>query len=398
MSNQNFSRRNFIGLTGLAGAGMVLSSNPLMAAQTLRMEETKAAAKFKIGIIGCGNRSKAIIGALNNVPELEMAALCDIVPHKMGQRAQLIKTGVKPKFVNSLDELLKMKELDAIFVITPNDTHRDILIACFEAGKHVWCEKPLAMTVAECNDILEAATRTGKLLQVGNQRRHSPAYKTLIDVVRNKPLGQVLQSDLFDYRGDWRVPDADEYPVGVQYWRMNQRQSGGVVYEMGAHIIDVNNWVMDSEPVSVFSLQGVNNFTLRKRDSSDHAGVLVQFANGAMMNYGGNVYNYGARAHDTWFFEKGCVQMGDGKVFVKYGSPNHLPKPADMPQNEDIEIKDVNREGDGATEQLRHFIKVLEGKEKPYPDGIIGRRCVQVMEGANRSAVARRAIDVKELG
>jgi predicted dehydrogenase len=398
MSNQNFSRRNFIGLTGLAGASLALSDNPLMAAQPLRTEETYAAGKYKVGIIGCGNRSKTIIQSLNSVPELEMTALCDIVPHKMGQRAELIKTGVKPKFVNNLDELLKMKELDAIFVITPNDTHRDIVIAALEAGKHVWCEKPMAMTVAECNDMLGAVTRTGKLLQIGNQRRHSPAYKTLIDVVRTKPLGQILQADLFDYRGDWRVPDADEYPAGTAYWRMSQRRSGGVVYEMGAHIIDVNNWVMDSEPVSVFSLQGVNNFTIRKRDSSDHAGVLVQYANGAMMNYGGNVYNYGASAMDTWFCEKGSVQMGGGMVYVKYGWPNHLPKPADMPQNEDVVIKDENREGDGATEQLRHYVKVLDGKEKPYPDGYIARRCVQVMEGANRSAGARRAIDVRELG
>ena len=398
MSNKNLSRRNFIGLTGLAGAGLALSSHPLKAARLLHNEETYAAGQFKIGIIGCGNRCKSIIGALNSVPELEMTALCDIVPHKMGQRAELIKTGVKPKFVNNLDELLKMKELDAIFVITPNDTHRDIVIAALEAGKHVWCEKPLALTVAECNDILGVVTRTGKMLQVGNQRRHSPAYKVLVDTVRNKPLGRILQADLFDYRGDWRVPDADEYPAGTQYWRLNQRQSGGVVYEMGAHIIDVNNWVFDSEPVSVFSLQGVNNFTLRKRDSSDYAGVLVQYANGAMMNYGGNVYNYGASSMDTWFFEKGTVQMGGGKVYVKYGSPPGFPKPADIPQNEEITITDENREGDGVVTQLRHFIKVLDGKEKPYPDGYIGRHCVQVMEGSVRSAVARRVVDVRELG
>ena len=398
MSNQNFTRRNFIGLTGIAGAGLALSGNPLMAAQPLRTEETYAAGAFKIGIIGCGNRSKEIIGALNKVSALEIAALCDIVPHKMGQRAQLIKTGAKPKFVNSLGELLQMKELNAIFVITPNDTHRDIVIAALEAGKHVWCEKPLAMTVAECNDIIGAVSRTGLTLQVGHQRRHSGAYKVLVDVARKKPLGQILQADLFDYRNDWRVPDADEYPAGTPYWRMSQRRSGGVVYEMGAHIIDVNNWVFNSEPVSVFSLQGVNNFTLRKRDSSDHAGVLVQYANGAMLNYGGNVYNYGASSHDIWFFEKGSVSMGGGMVYVKYGSPRGFPVPADLPKNEDITIKDENREGDGVVEQLNHFVKVLDGKEKPYPDAYNGRQCVQVMEGANRSAVARRAVDVRELG
>ena len=397
MSNQNFSRRNFISLTGLAGAGLTLSGSPLMAAQS-HQTDVMAAGKYKIGIIGCGNRSKEIISKLNSVPELEMAALCDIVPHKMGQRAELIKTGVKPKFVNSLGELLKMKELDAIAVITPNDTHRDIVIASLEAGKHVWCEKPLAMTVAECNDIIGTVERTKKTLQIGHQRRHSGAYKALINTLRNKPLGNVLQSSLFDYRGDWRVPDADEYPAGTAYWRLDQKLSGGVVYEMGAHIIDVNNWVFDSEPVSICSLQGVNNFTLRKRDSSDHAGVLVQYANGSMMNYGGNVYNYGSRVYDTFFCVNGTVQMGDGNLYIRYGFPPGFPRPNNLPQPEEISLRDENREGDGVVEQFRHFIKVLDGVEKPYPDGYISRQCVQIMQGSLVSAVTRRVVDVRELG
>ena len=406
MNEKNYSRRSFIGLSGIAGAGLLLSGNPLMATtQALSAEGAYSAGKFKIGIIGCGNRSKTIIDALNNVPELEMTALCDIVPHKMGQRAELIKTGVKPKFVNGLGELLQMKDLNAILIITPNDTHRDIAIAALEAGKHVWCEKPMALTVAECNDILGTVARTGLALQVGTQHRHSATYKTLVNVVRSRPLGQVLQSSLFDFRGDWRAPESDEYPAGTAYWRMSQRQSGGVVFEMGAHIIDVNNWVFDSEPVSVFSLQGVNNFTLRKRDSSDYACVIVQYANGAQMIYGGNTYNYGAHAQDTWFFENGSVQLDGlfsniaaGKILVRYGSPIGFPRPANMPKPEEVIIKNENPGGNGITEQFQHFAKVLDGKEKPYPDGIIGRRCVQVMDGSIRSSVERRAIDVRELG
>jgi predicted dehydrogenase len=372
---------------------------PLMAQSSpIPVGAVDTSRKFKMGIIGCGNRSKTIIDALNSIPEIEIAALCDIVPHKMGQRAQLIKTSDKPKFVNSLDELLKMPELDCIGVITPNDTHRDIVIAAFEAGKHVWCEKPMALTVAECNDMIGAAERYRKILQIGNQRRHSGEYKALIEAIRTKPVGKILQSNLYDFRGDWRVPDADEYPAGTPYWRMDQKRSGGVVFEMGAHIIDVNNWVFDSEPIAVSCLQGVNNFSLRKRDSTDHAGVLVHYANGALMNYGGNVYNYGSTALDTFFGVNATLQMGSGKLSINYGSPAGFPRPNDLPAPEQISLIGNNREGDGAIEQLQHFAKVMDGQEKPYPDGYIGRRCVQVMEGANRSALERRVIDVKELG
>ncbi|MDR1370893.1 MAG: Gfo/Idh/MocA family oxidoreductase [Dysgonamonadaceae bacterium] len=386
-------------MSSLAGIGLALSGTPLLAQSSVtQIEALVTSKKFKMGIIGCGNRSKQLIGALNSVQEIEITALCDIVPHKMEQRSLLIKGGPKPKFVNSLDELLKMNELDCICVVTPNDTHKSIVIQALEAGKHVFCEKPMALTVADCNEMIGAVERTRKALQIGHQRRHSEEWKLLADTIHSKPLGKILQSSLYDFRGDWRVPEADEYPAGVEYWRLNQKRSGGVVYEMGAHIIDVNNWIFDSDPVSICSLQGVNNFSLRKRDSSDHAGVLAEYANGALMNYGGNVYNYGSTALDTFFCVGGTVQLGDGILSIKYGSPAGFPAPKDIPAPEQISLKARNQEGDGTAEQFRHFAQVMDGKATAFPDGYIGRRCVQVMEGSVRSAQARRVIDVKELG
>jgi predicted dehydrogenase len=393
---RNLSRRSFLGASGLAGAGLWLGVNPLAAGTV--SAESPTGKSFKIGLIGCGNRSKALITALNNVPELEIAALCDLVPHKTRQRAQLIKTADKPVHLTHLDELLRLDALDAIVVVTPNDTHREIVIAALEAGKHVFCEKPLALTVADCNEIIGVVDRTRKALQIGHQRRHSGEYKALIEVIRNRPVGKILQSSLYDYRGDWRVPEPDEYPEGTAYWRLSQQRSGGVVYEMGAHIIDVNNWVFDSEPVSVVSLQGVNNFSLRKRDSADHAGVLVYYANGSLLNYGGNLYNYGSTALDTFFGVNGTVQMGSGSLSIRYGSPAGFPKPADLPAPETLSLTAGNREGDGVVEQFKYFARVLDGKEKPYPDAYISRRTVQIMEASVWSARERRVIEVRELG
>ncbi|MDR3194984.1 MAG: Gfo/Idh/MocA family oxidoreductase [Tannerella sp.] len=401
MSNEkNFSRRNFIGLGSLAGAGLLLAGHPLTAQPFAAENASSAAAaqKFKIGLIGCGNRSKALISALNSVPELEIAALCDIVPHKTQQRAQLITSGDKPKHLTHLDELLRLDDLNAIIVVTPNDTHKEIVIAALEAGRHVFCEKPVALTVADCNDIIGVVERTHKSLQIGHQRRHEAGYKTLVETLRTRPVGKILQSSLYDFRGDWRVPEADEYPEGTAYWRLDQKRSGGVVYEMGAHIIDVNNWVFDSEPVAVSSLQGVNNFTLRKRDSADHSGVLAYYANGSLMNYGGNLYNYGSTALDTFFGVNGTVQVSGDTLSIQYGSPAGFPKPDDLPQPEKISLTGKNREVDGVVEQFRHFVKVLEGKEKAYPDAYISRRAVQIMEASVVSAREKRVIDVRELG
>jgi predicted dehydrogenase len=394
---KDFSRRNFIGLSGVASAGLAFSSNQLIA-HPLFASESNSGKKYKIGIVGCGNRSKAIIGALNSVPDIEIAALCDIVEHKMGQRASLIKDGPKPKFYTKMQEMFKQDEIDAIAVITPNYTHKEYVIAALEAGKHVFCEKPMALTVADCNLMIEAVKRTKKSLQIGTQRRHSADYKMLVENIRTKINGNILHSDLFDYRGDWRVPEADEYPAGVGYWRLDQSKSGGVVYEMGAHIIDVNNWIFDSEPKFISSIQGVNNLTLRKRDSMDHAGVLVRYANDALMNYGSNVYNYGASAADTFFGVNGTVQMGNGQISIKYGSPKGVGPQGDVPKPELIALPGGNPEGEGVIQELKHFALVLAGKEKAYPDGYIGRQSIQILEGSVRSAKEKRVIDVKELG
>lgn len=396
--SNNFSRRKFIGqsLAGVAGIGLVnLYGSPLLG----RSPEPNTfgpnfAKVYKIGIIGCGNRSKAIIGSLNSVPDIEITALCDILPHKMAQRAELIKGGPKPRFFTDYQEMLKSGGLDAVAIITPPGLHRDQAIASMEAGKHVFCEKPMALTVADCNAMLKVVEKTGMSLQIGTQRRHAPQYKFLVETIRTSPIGDLIYSDLNDYRGDWRVPEADEYAEGVGYWRLDQQQSGGAVFEMGAHIIDVNNWIMDSEPVAIFSMQGVNNGLLRKRDSMDHGGVMVRYANNAMMNYGSVVYNYGSSTPETFFGTKGTVQFGNGSVAVNFGQPRGVAPYGPTPES----FKKPLPTGSAEVAQMKYFAEVLAGKKAPFPDGVIGRQTVQICEGSVLSAQERREINVKELG
>ncbi|ANH79823.1 hypothetical protein A8C56_01500 [Niabella ginsenosidivorans] len=393
-TNNSFSRRRFIGqsLAGVAGAGLVnLYGNPLFAQAPQPGKQDKV---YRIGIIGCGNRSKATIGSINSVPEIEISALCDIVPHKMAQRAALIKDGPRPRFFTDYQKMLKEADLDAVAVVTPPGLHREHAIAAMEAGKHVFCEKPMALTVADCNAMLKVVEKTGKALQIGTQRRHAADYKLLVETIRTLPVGAIIYSDLNDYRGDWRVPAADEYPPGVGYWRLNQAQSGGAVFEMGAHIIDVNNWIMNSEPVTVSSIQGVNNPLLRKRDSMDHGGVIVRYANNALMNYGSVVYNYGPAAPDTFFGTKATIQFGGGQLSVNYGHPPGAALPDGLPAS----FKKPLPKGGGEVAQMKYFAEVLAGKKMPYPDGIIGRQTVQICEGSVRASQEHRAINIKELG
>jgi len=380
----------------MGGAAPTAAAAP--ATQPLITRKRDEGSPYRIGILGCGNRSKAHIAALNDVPEIDVAALCDVVPHKMDQRAQLIKKkGDPPRKYAEMEKMLAEADLDAVAVVLPNYLHMAATVAALGAGKHVFCEKPMALTVPDCNEMIAAAERARKAVQIGTQRRHGARFRRAVDVIRGEKLGAILSSAVNSYRGDWREPAADEYPNGTPYWRLIQEQCGGVVFEMGAHAIDVNNWIFDSEPVTVVSLQGVNNPALRKRDSTDHAGVLVRYANGALMNYGGNLYTRGPAAADYFFGVKGTAAFGERTLEINYGRGTGIPG-QELSPPETIDLSGGGGGGDGTGEQWKHFAKVLAGEAEPYPDGRSGRQSVQVCQGAIVSAKERTVVNVKDLG
>jgi len=397
MSSKQVTRRKFIrkcltageaaALTFWSGQRVLADNRPLI------IDKPGHAGPYKIGILGCGNRSKAHISALNEVPEIEIAALCDVVPHKMDLLAKMIRQGPEPRKYVDMEKMVQQEDLDAIAVVLPNHLHKLGTIAALEAGKHVFCEKPMALTVADCNEMIAVSKRARRAIQIGTQRRHSNGYKSAVEAIRKASVGKILSSDINSYRGDWRVPAEDEYPSGVQYWRMNQAQCGGVVYEMGAHIIDVNNWIFDSEPVTVVSLQGVNNLSLRSRDSTDHGGVLVRYANDALMNYGGNLYAYGPAGADYFFAVNGTIKLGEGELEITYGHARGIPSQEPLPKPVKMKLSG----GDGTSEQWKYFARVLAGQADPYPDGYIGRQSIQICQAAIISAQQSTVVNVKEL-
>jgi predicted dehydrogenase len=396
MASEQVSRRTFMRnslVAGEAAALTFLGGRVLAGSSPLIIKKPASGGAYKIGILGCGNRSKAHIPALNNVPEIEIGALCDIVPHKMDRRAELIKKGPKPRKYVDLEKMLQQEDLDAIAVILPNHLHKRAAIAALQAGKHVFCEKPMALTVADCNEMIAVSERTRKAIQIGTQRRHSNRYKKAVETIRNASVGRILSSDINSYRGDWRVPAEDEYPPGVEYWRLNQDKCGGVVYEMGAHIIDVNNWIFDSEPLTVVSLQGVNDLALRTRNSTDHGGVLVRYASGALMNYGGNLYANGPSGADYFFAVNGTIKLGDGDLEINYGYARGFPTKDPLPKPVKIKLSG----GDGTSDQWNYFAKVLAGQAEPYPNGYMGRQSIQICQGAIISAQEGIVVNVNDL-
>ena len=199
--------------------------------------------KVRIGIIGCGGiANQKHMPALKKLPDVEMVAFCDIVEERAQAAAE--KFGVEgAKVFTDYKELLKL-DLDVVHVLTPNKQHSFITVDALESGKHVMCEKPMAINSAEAKKMLDAAKRTGKKLTIGYQNRFRPECRYLKQCCEAGDLGEIYYARAQAIRRR-----------AVPTWGVfldAENQGGGPLIDIGTHALDLTLWEMDNyEPAMV---------------------------------------------------------------------------------------------------------------------------------------------------
>ena len=194
MSDLSWNRRRFLGTSaaGLALAGMPGSASP----QSRSANDT-----VRVGVIGPGGRGTAVMkecieyGSRYNV---RVTAVCDIWKQRLEAAAKLVSEsyGTKAKTYPRYEALLDDKDLDAVIIATPDHTHATMLKHAVEAGKDVYCEKPMANVLSEGNAAFDAVKRSGRIVQIGTQRRSYPRYRAAMDIVRQGLIGDVVKVDV----------------------------------------------------------------------------------------------------------------------------------------------------------------------------------------------------------
>ncbi|WP_152657707.1 Gfo/Idh/MocA family protein [Oceanobacillus sp. CFH 90083] len=194
---------------------------------------------LKIGIIGCGGIAfSKHMPSLSRFSDLvELKAFCDLD----GQKAE----HAKEKFGNSealvyndYIQLLKNQEIDVVHVLTPNASHAEITIKALEAGKHVMCEKPMAINSEEAKKMVEAAERTGKKLTIGYQNRFREDAQILYQACKEGKLGEIYYSKAHAVRRR-----------AVPTWGVftnKEAQGGGALIDIGTHALDLALWMMNN--------------------------------------------------------------------------------------------------------------------------------------------------------
>ena len=194
--------------------------------------------KVRVGIIGCGGiaNGKHLPG-LKSVPEVEMVAFCDIIVERAEKACKDYGTA-DAKFYENYKDLLADESIDVVHVCTPNISHSFITVDALEAGKHVMCEKPMAINSAEALKMLEAAKRTGKKLSIGYQNRQRPDSLYLKDICDRGDLGEIYYAKAHAIRRRF-VPT-----WGV--FLKEDEQGGGPLIDIGTHALDLTLWTMNN--------------------------------------------------------------------------------------------------------------------------------------------------------
>ena len=334
-------RRAFIKNASAASAGILLSNK--MAAKKISPNE-----KLQIGVIGCNGMGWSNTNSLLKIPDIDLVGICDVdsnvIERRLNDYAEL--RGNIPAVYGDYRELLNDKNIDAVVIGTPDHWHCKQMVDAVQAGKHVYVEKPLANSIKECNLMLAAAKKAGKIIQVGQWQRSGPHYREAIDLVRSGKLGNIRLVKVWAYQG-WmepvnKIPD-EPVPAGVNYqawlgpapnrpfnknrFHFNFRwfwdYAGGLMTDWGVHEIDIALYAMQAKaPVSVMASGGKLAYPDDASETPDTLQAVFQYKDFNMLwEHATGIDNgpYGRREGIAFIGNNGTlvVDRGGYEVYVE---------------------------------------------------------------------------------
>jgi len=239
---------------------------------------------YRIGVIGTGARARAHFAGFAQMPETKVTALCDIDATKARQVNETL--GNSAAIYTDYRELIKDPNVAVGVVVAPNYLHHAMALAALRAGKHLMLEKPMGITYQQAVDIVREARRSGRTVGLSMQRRYFPQDIQVVNAVESGLIGPIRQITIMEMRGDWN-------PRGWHYtdpqtgkstnWRMLRRTAGTTELEFSVHSL-AHVAMLVKAPMARVSASGAT-VHYQDRDTRDLANVLVEYENGARLNY-----------------------------------------------------------------------------------------------------------------
>lgn len=350
--------------------------------------------KHTIALIGCGRISfKHIESYVNNKDKLELVAVCDpVVERAEAKKAEYEKSisSAIVKIYEDYKQMLSELKPEIVTIATESGKHCDIAIDCLNAGAHVICEKPMALSTADAQAMIDAAKINGKKLAVCFQNRFNAPVQKLRAAYEKGRFGRVLHG-MIQVRWNRNESYYAEAP-----WRGTWEQDGGTLMNQCTHGIDLLQWMMGEDAVRV---QAQTRKFLRPIEAEDFGCAIVEFASGAVGIIEGTADIYPKNLNETLsiFGEKGSVVIG-GLAVNKIETWRFADSEA-VGDTEavvlDPEAKDPPTVyGFGHTALFADVIDAIENNREPLVSGKKGKKALEIILAIYESQKTGKAVDL----
>ena len=325
---------------------------------------------LSVGVIGTGGIAQSHINAIKDLENIRLVAVMDIDPKRAEETA--VKYGAEA--YNQLEDLLTNPDIQAVHVCTPHSFHANQVVSAAEADKHVMVEKPMALTVADCDRMIDACDRSNKILMAGQVMRHYPVNLRIRQLIADGTIGRVghLMRRRFSYF------DPSQRGNNYQKWYLDLEIGGVcVLYCFGPHEYDILPWYLDSPVVEVYAT-GTESTKLYQGQKDSYTTIMTH-QNGAVSVLSQSVVCH-TGAHDQYIIgSQGSIMSTSQKLILN---------------GKEVSVK--GSASDGMKEQIREFANCCLTNQKPDANGRSVRHTMAVIEAAKCSAERKSPVQMSE--
>ena len=339
-------------------------------------------------MIGIGHRGTGLLGQVLRQDAVRITAICDTDPQAR-DKAMTTAARFNPRSYTDYRQVIDLQDVDAVVVATPCYLHAEMATACLNAGKYVYCEKPLGITPEQVDMALRAAKRSKAFLQIGQQLRYMPGLR---EVIRQIQEERILGEPFVIKAQRHSTPVRPETEQSRPAWYKDVQKSGDLIVENAVHNLDVCNWVAGSRPESAFG-HGKKYFPKPIPAGTvmmDGFSVEYIYANDMHLDYS-QLYLHPRSlkelANSQWYIvfgEKGAIQLSKG-LFYQHGTEEvrELVTPA---------VRDAGEDA------MTQFYKAIREKRKPVADITVAATAALTAIMGREAIYKRRMVTWKELG
>ncbi len=332
MSN-NLTRRTFLG--GAGALGVAAAASPAAAA-------VAANDRIRVGMIAVGSRAQELLEAIKANQGTEIVAVCDAYQGRLERAVE--RTGGKAKIAPDHRTILGDPSIDAVTIATPDHLHKQCVIEALEAGKDVYCEKPLTYTIDEGLEIIAAVKKSGKILQVGSQGISSLTQQKAREIIQSGKLGKVTMIRASYNRntasGAWIYPippdasaktvdwdmflgSSQKRPIDLERffrWRCYSEYSGGIATDLFVHLCTTIHYIMNAKMPSKIVAMGELYRWKESRNVPDTINGILEYPEGFVVNLSSTFNNQSSA-------EAGFQILGtEGTLTIGYNGLHFAPE------------------------------------------------------------------------